>query len=935
MGFLRRVGLLPVIFDVGYEEFTANTIRYLGDVLDDPKTIIQAARNLIHLANSATGAALDNEKVRDAANIPAPAGRPRYAKTLGVPIPVGDFLNRDFGVAMRRDQSASQGIVERALDLVRAGPADVELTGYVGLSGMGGVGKTALATELCHRLAAVEDWARDHPGGVLWIAAGFEHASDRSDGEKSFRTDERHILLRLGRLIGVEPDANAEDPDNAALAGGLRDGLRLRGGGLLVLDNLEDPMILASFRSLLPSGWQLLVTSRRKDLEGFEERNRIPLDCYTRDEAIEYFSQPGVLGQLTDSEREAVQRLHEVSGGLPLVCSVVAESVKWGADTLETAVDRVASESADLMTTQVPAHLAQVLGRTGAEELDPRSVATVYASMKQGLAAVRRGPYGETVEKLFAALVPFDPLTGGPVTLILRSAEVEDLPEARPALENLIRANLIENRPALPLPGLPEPERRFGLHPVIRLMAEEEFKDRRDELESSWILSLITRAEEGGRLFGERTQTGIDLLRMEAANVKLLIERCLLAGSRPEQISRLSALAVAWCHQLINLTWPVKEVAPIFRAAVGRLESSIHRQECAWLIKVLGDLARRTADLAGARERYDAALPLYREIEDRLGEANTLKALGDLARRTADLSGARERYESALPLYREIEARLGEANTLKALGDLALRTDDLSGARDRYDAALPLYREIENRLGEANTLKALGDLALRTADLVGARDRYDAALPLYREIEARLGEANTLQSLAQLAIHDDAVWAVRVIRSVREIYVEIENRLGEQACLGYEARFWMAAEKPAHSLWATETALTLGKGTSDLFGEKLTLDTQADAFNGLKNAPGVLACWYRGLEICRQIDDPQTREYEERWRNLRENEDQEEGLKELIRLIENDAEGVRQAAYKHSSEHIGEEEKKAYESLKPATMQEVDEWLKTGKTPEG
>ncbi|MFN8003146.1 MAG: tetratricopeptide repeat protein [Acidobacteriota bacterium] len=80
----------------------------------------------------------------------------------------------------------------------------------------------------------------------------------------------------------------------------------------------------------------------------------------------------------------------------------------------------------------------------------------------------------------------------------------------------------------------------------------------------------------------------------------------------------------------------------------------------------------RVADLSGARAScYEKALPLYRQIEDRLGEANVLQAIGDLLMRVADLSGARASYEKALPLYRQIEARLGEANVLQAMRDFA------------------------------------------------------------------------------------------------------------------------------------------------------------------------------------------------------------------------------------------------------------------------
>ncbi len=56
------------------------------------------------------------------------------------------------------------------------------------------------------------------------------------------------------------------------------------------------------------------------------------------------------------------------------------------------------------------------------------------------------------------------------------------------------------------------------------------------------------------------------------------------------------------------------------------------------------------------------------EVDDQGLTANCIKSLGDVQRMQAEYEAAREQYERALPLYRDIGDRLGQANCILNLG---------------------------------------------------------------------------------------------------------------------------------------------------------------------------------------------------------------------------------------------------------------------------
>lgn len=198
----------------------------------------------------------------------------------------------------------------------------------------------------------------------------------------------------------------------------------------------------------------------------------------------------------------------------------------------------------------------------------------------------------------------------------------------------------------------------------------------------------------------------------------------------------------------------------------------------------LGDVERVMDQYQAARESYQVAYTLYRELGDSLGEAKAIKSLGDVHFGLDEYGLAYQDYEEACRLYREAGDTLGEANCVKAAGDVHRMLSEYSMAWQEYGEARFRYRQLGDTLGEANCIKALGDIHLDLSEHPLARQSYEKACQLYRQLGERLGEANCVRSLGNIhRLLSEYETAGGLYEEALAIYGAIGDQMGEANCL--------------------------------------------------------------------------------------------------------------------------------------------------------
>lgn len=161
----------------------------------------------------------------------------------------------------------------------------------------------------------------------------------------------------------------------------------------------------------------------------------------------------------------------------------------------------------------------------------------------------------------------------------------------------------------------------------------------------------------------------------------------------------------------------------------------------------LGLIAGNRGDIDTAEESHQEALALFREIDDREGEATCLQHLGKVAFYGSDYDRARACFQDGLDTARDVDARPIEFGCVMNLGAVAVRESDFEAARNYFERSLDIARQLGERREEAQVLNNLGVVTTYGGAYDDGREYWEESLVIRRELGDRQGEADSLDNL--------------------------------------------------------------------------------------------------------------------------------------------------------------------------------------------
>ncbi|MEW2417986.1 BTAD domain-containing putative transcriptional regulator [Streptomyces sp. NPDC046866] len=607
----------------------------------------------------------------------------------------------------------------------------------LGIDGMGGSGKTALALHAAHRLAA------DYPDGQLYAdLRGF------SPGESPRRPGT--VIGSLLRVLGTPGERVPDDLDGrTALWRATLAERRV----LLLLDNAADA---AQVRPLLPasSGCLVLVTSRSR-LTGLDGADWIGIGMMPPPDSLALLDR--VVGaQRVRSEPAAAAELGALCGHLPLALRIAAARLRsrprW---TLSHLVDRLGDETRriDELSSgdqSVKATLQLSYEAMGSAHRDALRLIGLHPGREIGIhsAAALLGTGLRAAEEVLEHLLDTNLVGQGEIGRyvlhdLVRSfthglhggrTRQEELAAFERVLDHYLAA--ADEACRILFPGrnpLARGGRGHGAGPAaLPAFADAAAAESWFEQEQGALLNAVERAEQLG-------------FTRHAAQLARNLVFHLNSRSQLEEFQRVADVSVAAARRLAD---PRLLRVSLSNQAVARCK-----------------LGRFQDGTAAAAEALDLATGLA----DRGGEAVCLTLLGLLQSFLGDLDGARRHLERGAVLHRELADARQEAYTLCNLSSVYTWTGRHREAAEAAGRAVLLSRRAGSgaeeisalndlaiaqlALGEEREALATVERAMELADDCRMPENLALALALAAEVFQRTGAGARAAAYAERSLH--------------------------------------------------------------------------------------------------------------------------------------------------------------------------------------
>ncbi len=646
------------------------------------------------------------------------------------------------------------------LEAILLRESGIKVSSIAGISGTGGLGKTALA---CH---FAELHRRDFADGVIGL---------RVDGKEPITVARDFVR---SAWVDLDPDDERDAPTL------MQEVFRDR-RALLIFDNTRD----GSIRSLLPGGTRcaVIITTRDRQLPaalGLPDEARLDVSPLSGDDAARLFKM--LLPERVAAQPDAAARICTLVGNLPLAIQIAGATLRM---------------QSWLTLTEFEADLR--------EEKERLTLLTVEGDSTLDL----RASFSLSLDQLDTAHAEFFACLGvcAPDGFsIVSAAAASGCPDraARDRLTKLFRLSLVNRK-----------SNRFVMHPLLRLFAREHAAQlgvlhtaesrhrdffcalvmRQDPADpaaaallAADIEDILTAAESLERAGKLDTEF---LLRVEPLFRKqgYWIDKfggLLLRPDEPEEVARPLATIEPVAHEpaydsaalltqadLLQQAGNLAGAAELLQQAIMSADDDARPRAMA--LHSLGGVLQRQGKFEEAVDAYQLSHELSRELGDHRAEAMTLISIGGVLQRQGQFDRAANVFRSASALAETLAERGLAAMALSDLGGVLQRMGSFEEAVVAFRQSYEILVERGDSRGQAMALSNLGGVFQRQGDFDRAAGALRESYAVFEQLGDTRGMGMSLNSLGGVLQRQGKFdEAAHVFRATFAILEQLGDRRG-------------------------------------------------------------------------------------------------------------------------------------------------------------
>ena len=553
------------------------------------------------------------------------------------------------------------------------------------ITGLGGIGKTQIAIEYCHRYRSAFE------GGVFWLDAS---------SPESLLVGYAALAVDLGK---VGRDVPAEDAARAFLQH-----LAQSSGWLVVLDNADEPV---DIRPLLPptTGGQVLITTRAQK-PALGKALPLPVDVWPLEQATQFLL---ARAAREEGERSDAEELAEALDGLPLALEQAGAFLAHQHLTIREYLDEFRKLKLELFDLQGPEEGTYEKTVASTWELSFQKVEHVSAAAAEALEACAfLAPQGIPLELFTTTGDRLGPHLGALAEQTTKTA---------------ISTKIIEPITRYSLARYDDETRELSIHRLVQQVIRQRLQKENRNTESCEVIykALNNRFPRNNGDPTTWSECARWLPHVQANCMRWPVE------------SKINPTALwQWAGHYASAAGRASEALRLQQAALQVCKRILGEEHRSTLISMnnLAATLWKLGEAAEARKLQEATLRVRQRI---LGEEHpdTLISMNNLAATLwalGEAAEARKLHEGALQVNQQALGK-EHPNTLKSMNNLAstlLALGEAAEARKLHEAALKVCKRV---FGEEhpNTLKSMNNLALTLSALgeaAEARKLHEAAL---------------------------------------------------------------------------------------------------------------------------------------------------------------------------------------------------------------